>query len=120
MDFGYGLSLVSCEAFDGDGLESITTGSNVFTGGGKRIDALLRTRGYVRSLVFAEIKKHTEDLLTQTPYRKPDVFKASSELVGAVAQVQKTTDKALRGLQAQIHRQYLDDGEFTGIEFATI
>ena len=65
MDFRVWTVLVSCEAFDGDGLESITTGSNVFTGGGKRIDALLRTRGYVRSLVFAEIKKHTEDLLSR-------------------------------------------------------
>ena len=118
--FGYGLSLVSCEAFDGETLERITTGANVFTGGGKRIDALLRTRGYVRSLVFAEIKKHSEDLLTTTPYRKPDVYKASNELVGAVAQVQKTADKAIRRLQAQVYQHFGDDGEYTGIEFATI
>lgn len=118
--FGYGLSLVSCEAFDEGDLERITTGANAFAGGGKRIDALLRTRGYVRSLVFAEIKKHTADLLAGSAYRPPDVYRASNELVGAVAQVQKTSDKAVRGMQEQVLRHYDANGDFTGIEFSTI
>jgi hypothetical protein len=53
--FGYGLTLVSCEAMSEKGLEAITTGHNVFTGGGKRIDAAMRTRGFIQSLLFAVI-----------------------------------------------------------------
>lgn len=59
--FGYGLNLVACEAYSDKGLELITTGANVFTGGGKRIDAVMRTRGFIQSLVFTEIKKQTHD-----------------------------------------------------------
>jgi hypothetical protein len=33
--FGYGLTLVSCEAVSERGLEAVTTGHNVFSGGGK-------------------------------------------------------------------------------------
>lgn len=109
--FGYGLTLVSCEAVSEKGLESITTGHNVFTGGGKRIDAAMRTRGFIQSLLFAEIKRHDTQLLMTEPYRQPDVYQASKELSGAVAQVQKTTHKAAKDLQ-DLHRQSTPEGEF--------
>jgi hypothetical protein len=85
--FGYGLTLVSCDAISEKGLEVITTGANVFTGGGKRIDAAMRTRGFIQSLLFAEIKRHDTDLLMAQQYREPDVYQVSKELSGAVAQV---------------------------------
>src|SRR3546814_6626983 len=47
--FGYGLTLVACETLVEGSLEQITTGRNVFTGAGKRIDALMRTRGFLQS-----------------------------------------------------------------------
>lgn len=35
--FGYGLTLIACEALDDAGLERITTGANVFTGAGREV-----------------------------------------------------------------------------------
>lgn len=116
--FGYGLTLVSCDAVTEQGLEVITTGANVFTGGGKRIDAAMRTRGFIQSLLFAEIKRHDTDLLMVQQYRKPDVYQVSKELSGAVAQVQKTTHKAIKDLQ-DLHRLSTPDGDFE-FEVSTI
>lgn len=89
----------------------ITTGANVFTGGGKRIDAAMRTRGFIQSLLFAEIKRHDTSLLVPQQYREPDVYQVSKELSGAVAQVQKTTHKAINDLQ-DLHRQSTPEGDF--------
>lgn len=116
--FGYGLTLVSCDAISENGLEVITTGANVFTGGGKRIDAAMRTRGFIQSLLFAEIKRHDTDLLMAHQYREPDVYQVSKELSGAVAQVQKTTHKAIKDLQ-NLHRQSTPEGDFE-FEVSTI
>lgn len=116
--FGYGLTLVSCDAISDKGLEVITTGANVFTGGGKRIDAAMRTRGFVQSLLFAEIKRHDTDLLMAQQYRKPDVYQVSKELSGAVAQVQKTAHKAIKDLE-DLHRQSTPEGDFE-FEVSTI
>jgi hypothetical protein len=116
--FGYGLTLVACEGFSNTKLEQITTGSNVFTGGGKRNDAVMRTKGFIQTLLFTEIKKHDTDLLEAEPYRKPDVYQVSAELSGAVSQVQKTSHKAIKQLE-DLHRQHNPGGEFQ-FEIATI
>lgn len=99
-------------------MEVITTGTNVFTGAGKRIDAAMRTRGFIQGLLFAEIKRHDTDLLMAQQYREPDVYQVSKELSGAVAQVQKTTHKAAKDLQ-DVHRQSTPEGDFE-FEVSTI
>jgi hypothetical protein len=109
--FGYGLKLVACQKYDDKKLERITTGSNVFTGGGKRSDAVMRTMGFVQSLLFGEIKKHTTPLLKKQQYREPDVYQVDNELSGAVSQVQKTTHKAVRDL-GDLHRAKSPAGEY--------
>lgn len=116
--FGYGLKLISCEGYTSERLEQITTGANVFTGAGKRVDAAMRTRGAVRSLIFTEIKRPDADLLEEKPYRPPDVYLPTPELVGAVSQVQKTAHKAVRDLE-DLHRQRTSGGEFQ-FEVSTI
>jgi hypothetical protein len=116
--FGYGLSLVSCEQFTEAGLEARTSGNNVFTGAGKRVDAVMRTRGFVQSLLFGEIKRHDTDLLADAPYRPPDTYRPSIEMAGAVAQVQKAVHKAMRKLE-DLHRQHSPDGTFD-FEVSTI
>lgn len=118
--FGYGLSFVACESLRDGKLEQITTGANIFHGAGKRSDAVMRTKGYLSSLLFGEIKTHETDLLTTSPYRPPDVYRPSPELAGAVAQVQKTADKAVRLLQQQIHSIATAAGTPTGIEVLTV
>jgi hypothetical protein len=118
--FGYGLTLVACEALDDKKLERYTSGANIFTGAGKRSDAVMKTKGFIKSLLFAEIKTHKTDLLEKSPYRPPDVYRVSDELIGAVSQVQKTADKAVRALGDRIAKLYAADGSPTGIEFATV
>jgi len=117
--FGYGLKLVVVDALDDVKLERITTGANIFEGAGKRSDAVMRSRGYISSLLFCEIKTHRTRLLAEEPYRRPDVFRASKDLSGGVAQVQKTVRKAIRKMNGQIHKLYHADGTPTDIDFAT-
>ncbi|OKH61224.1 hypothetical protein EB72_25160 [Mycobacterium sp. SWH-M1] len=118
--FGYGLSLIACETLDGEKLEKITTGANIFTGAGKRSDAVMRSKGFISSLVFGEIKTPAAPLLEKEAYRKPDVYQTSRELNGAVAQVQKTAAKAIRQINTDIHRLYEDDGTPTDIQVSSI
>ncbi|OBF31981.1 hypothetical protein A5719_29840 [Mycolicibacterium peregrinum] len=118
--FGYGLSLISCESYDDQKLEQITTGASLFAGAGKRSDAVLRMRGAVSSLLFCEIKRHDTPLISGTPYRAPDVYRASNEVVGAVSQVQKTADKAVRDIGGYVRRHYESDGTPSGFEVTTV
>ena len=116
--FGYGLTLLACEAYRDDKLEQVSTGANVFTGGGKRSDAIMRTKGFIQSILFAEIKKHDTPLLMAQQYRKPDVYQVSGELSGAVSQVQKTAYKALSHVGA-LHISRTPEGRFE-FEISTI
>ncbi|MEU1736064.1 Shedu immune nuclease family protein [Streptosporangium sp. NPDC020145] len=118
--FGYGLSLIACRSYDDEKLQQVTAGANKFGGAGKRTDGLLRTRGVVSSLLFCEIKRHDTPLLASIQYRKPDVYAPSHEVVGAASQVQKTAEKAVRGIRDFIHHQYDPDGTPTGLEVSTV
>jgi hypothetical protein len=118
--FGYGLNLISCRSFDDGKLERYTTGGSLFHGAAKRSDAVLRSRGYVSSLLFCEIKTHATPLLESKPYREPDVYQASKELTGAVSQVQKTANKAVRGIENYIEKHTEKDGTPTDIEYSTV
>jgi hypothetical protein len=118
--FGYGLHLIACESLDDNKLERITTGANTFTGAGKRSDAVMRSKGFISSLLLCEIKTHDTPLLAKTPYRLPDVYQVSKDVGGGVAQVQKTANKALRLVHGELHRLYKDDGTPTGIEISTV
>ena len=74
-------------------LEQVVAGFSI-AGPGKRTDALLRTSGRIRSLVFAEIKHHETSLLG-SEYR-PGCWAPSTDLGGGVAQVQQTVFIAAR------------------------
>lgn len=81
-------------------LEQVVAGFSV-AGEGKRVDALLRTTGSIRSLVFAEIKHHRTDLLSKTEYRSGS-WAPSPELSGAIAQVQQTVELASKQIGAAL------------------
>jgi hypothetical protein len=118
--FGYGLNLISCKALTDAKLEQMTTGANVFGGAGKRSDAILRTRGYISSLLFGEIKTPETRLLDSAQYRPPDVYRPSGDVAGGVAQVQKTTHKAVRAIVRDFHQVHRPDGTSLGIEVSTV
>ncbi|MFI6586057.1 Shedu anti-phage system protein SduA domain-containing protein [Embleya sp. NPDC050493] len=117
--FGYGLNLIACESIDDGKLERITTGANIFGGAGKRIDAIMRSKGLISSMLFCEIKTHGTELLSKTAYRA-GVYQASKELGGGVAQVQKTASKAKQLIAGRLlTRIYEEDGTPTDIELST-
>jgi Domain of unknown function (DUF4263) len=86
-------------SWDDEKLERIVVGSSI-SGVGKRADALLRTAGRIRSMVFAEIKTHQTKLLG--PEYRSGCWRVSAELSGGVAQVQGTVHRAIHDVGERI------------------
>lgn len=97
--FGYGLNYIFNSPLQGRKLEQVVSGYNVFSAG-KRIDALMQTKGLVSSLCFGEIKTHTTPLLHKE-YRS-ECYSVSEEVSGGIAQVQKTIQKSLKELNSKL------------------
>jgi hypothetical protein len=91
-------------------LEQVVAGFSV-AGRGKRTDALLRTNGAIRSLVFAEIKHHGAPLLGEE-YRA-GAWAASQELAGGVSQLQQTVYRARHEIGERL-RDLDEEGAETG------
>jgi hypothetical protein len=98
--FGFALHYVIGEGVDSNRLEQVVAGYSI-SSAGKRTDALLRSRGILSSLCYVEIKTHKTQLLHSTHYR-PEVWRPSDELIGAVAQSHKTVQKAIENLKQVI------------------
>jgi len=113
--FGYGLQLVACEGLDEGKLEKTVVGNDLIDGAGKRIDALLKTKGSISKFLFCEIKLHSPNLLIE-PYDRPGVYVPGKELRGAVAQIQKTIHKVTLKLHESIFRPNDSKGNPTGEE----
>ncbi|MET4082689.1 hypothetical protein ABIB40_002649 [Pedobacter sp. UYP30] len=100
--FGYGLNFVFNSPLQDKRLEQVVTGFD-FNNSGKRIDALMKTRGLINSFCFGEIKTHKKDLLRQisNPYRG-ECWAISDELAGAIAQTQKSVQKSIKELSTKV------------------
>jgi hypothetical protein len=98
--FGYGLSYIQLSGLDEKKLEQVVHGHSV-SSHGKRVDALLRTRGVISSLCFVEIKTHKTDLLQNQPYRS-GCWAPSNELSGAISQIQGTVALAGGSIQEKL------------------
>lgn len=98
--FGYGLSYIHLSSLDDKKLEQVVHGHTV-SEHGKRVDALLRTRGVISSLCFAEIKTHKTALLQSKPYRS-GCWAPSDELSGGVSQVQGTVALATESIRNKL------------------
>ncbi|GAA1456571.1 Shedu immune nuclease family protein [Williamsia maris] len=107
---GIGLGGQLFTSWEEGQLEQTVVGRSI-KGVGKRVDALLRTAGIVRSLAFAEIKHHQTSLLGEE-YRS-GAWSPSKEVSGAVVQVQQTVHLASRDLGDYIQDQ-ADSGELLG------
>lgn len=104
---GIGLGGQLLTSWDNDRLEQTVVGRSV-SGVGKRVDALLRTAGVIRSLAFAEIKHHRTPLL-EGEYRS-GCWSPAKELAGAVVQVQQSVHLACRDIGEYL-RDTSADGE---------
>lgn len=111
--FGYGLSYIFNSTLNNSKLEQVVKGSS-FTGAGKRVDALLKSKGIINSLCFAEIKTHKTPLLKKVnePYRK-ECWAPSAEFSGAIAQIQKTVQLSLEEIKTKTQIKN-DVGTLTG------
>jgi hypothetical protein len=98
---GYGLDYIFNSELDSKKLEQVTSGSN-FLSKGKRIDALLKSHGAINSICFCELKLNSDSLLKQVkePYRG-ESWQISDALAGAIAQIQRTTQKAVKDLSTK-------------------
>lgn len=97
---GVGLGAQIFTSWSEDKLEQVVKGYSI-KGRGKRADALLRTEGLIRSMVFAEIKHHRTPLLKPSSYR-PGVWPMSDELSGGVNQAQATVHQAVDDIGERI------------------
>jgi len=97
--FGYGLNYIFNSPLSGKKLEQVVSGYNVFSAG-KRIDALMQTKGLISSLCFGELKTHKTPLISKE-YR-PESYSISNELAGGIAQVQRTIQKSLKDLNTKL------------------
>jgi Domain of unknown function (DUF4263) len=112
-----GISLAGqlLTSWDNAKLEQVVAGFSIASAG-KRTDALLRTSGQIRSLVFAEIKHHETPLLG-IEYR-PACWAPSTDLAGGVTQVQQTVFIATRQIGdrlADIDEEGAETGEATSL-----
>lgn len=98
--FGYGLSYIQLSSLDDKKLEQVVHGHTVAQHG-KRVDALLRTRGVISSLCFVEAKTHKTELLKRQPYRA-GCWAPSDELSGGVSQVQGTVALAADSIRNKL------------------
>ena len=114
--FGYGLSHLYLSGFDEGRLNRAIRGHDVLHSG-KVSDGLLRTRGLISTLCFAEIKTHRTPLLGEE-YRK-GCWAPSRELAGAIAQVQGTVSAAIESLGPRMQPKD-DQGAPLGYEIFNI
>ena len=98
--FGYGLNYVYLASLTDKKLEQIVQGHQI-GGHGKRVDALMKSKGVISSLCFVEIKTHKTPLLDKRPYRV-GCWPPSDQLAGAVAQVQGTVASAMDSIRGRL------------------
>lgn len=98
--FGYGLNYIYLANLNDKKLEQVVQGHHVGAHG-KRVDALLKTKGVISSLCFVEIKTHKTPLLERQSYRS-GCWPPSAELASAVSQVQGTVAAATDTIRGKL------------------
>ena len=89
-------------------LEQVVAGFSI-SSPGKRADAVMRTNGRIRAMVFAEIKHHNTDLLSTEP--RAGCWAPSQALSEGIVQIQRTVHLASRQIGER-----LSDKDDTGAD----
>jgi hypothetical protein len=97
---GVGLNQLFHSSLDDKKLEQTIAGFSI-NSSGKRVDALMKSKGLIENLCFIELKTHATQLMNDKPYRK-ECFSATQEFSGAIAQIQKTVDKAEKIIKGKL------------------
>lgn len=98
--FGYGLSYISTTNLNSKKLEQIVSGFDIQQVG-KRVDALIKSRGLISSLSLVEIKTPNTPLLNKSTYRS-GTYQPSSELTGGIAQSHQTAHALMKKLMGPL------------------
>ena len=98
-------------SWSNDKLEQVVAGPSIDSVG-KRVDALLRTAGRVRSMVFAEFKTHDTPLLDKE-YRT-GCWAPSDHVTGGIAQVQGTVHRAVNAIGERLADAAPDGSDIPG------
>ncbi|CCH89213.1 protein of unknown function [Modestobacter italicus] len=98
-------------SWDSERLRQAVTGRSI-GGVGKEADALLRTAGRVRAMVFAEFKNHDASLLDKE-YRS-GCWSPSQDLAGGVAQAQGTVHRAVQEIGDRLADSAEDGSDVPG------
>jgi hypothetical protein len=111
-----GISLAGqlMTSWDAERLERVVVGASIGSVG-KRADAVMRTAGRIKAMVFAEIKHHRTPLLGKE-YRS-GCWSPSEELAGGVVQAQGTVQRGVEALGVRLPELAEDGSEIPG-EFA--
>lgn len=96
--FGYGLNYIFNSPLEEKSLEQVISGFNFFESG-KRVDALLKSRGIINSICFVEMKTHLTRLL-DSQYRS-ECWSVSKEVSGAISQIQKYKFKSIKAISGR-------------------
>jgi hypothetical protein len=89
------------------GSKAFVGGKGIENSGGKYTDFVFKAAS-TSNLLFIEIKEPTTKLLTGSPYRDPDVYGPSRELSGAVVQVARYKDRALKDFYSLARNSYTE------------
>ncbi|MCA0386253.1 MAG: DUF4263 domain-containing protein [Firmicutes bacterium] len=96
--FGYGLNYIYTKALDEGKLEQILDSGN-FQKIGKRVDGLMKTAGFIKSISIVEIKDNKTSLLSNK-YR--NVWSPSRDLIGAISQLQEYSHRTMTSINSRI------------------
>lgn len=101
--FGYGLTYCLNTPLEGKKLEQVVSGYD-FANTGKRVDALLKSRGMISTLSFGEIKTNKTKLIKKVKeaYRR-ESWQISDELAGGIAQIQRSAQRSIKNLQTKVN-----------------
>jgi len=116
--FGYGLNYIFASNVKDYKMEQIVVGAN-FNEKGKRTDSLMRTKAEISQYVLVEIKKSDTELLLKESYRS-GCWQPSSDLSGAVIQIQKTAFEFIKNSTNFSDKIKNQKGDFTGEEIYKI
>ncbi|WP_025686109.1 Shedu anti-phage system protein SduA domain-containing protein [Paenibacillus maysiensis] len=97
--FGHSLNCIFTTSLDNKKLEQVISGYS-FNKYGKRVDALMKTRGLISSLCFVEIKNHKTKLLSNQ-YRR-GCWSISEEVAGGISQIQKYVQLSFKKIESKI------------------
>ena len=116
--FGYGLNYIFASNVENSKMEQTVVGAN-FNEKGKRTDSLMKTKAEISQYVLVEIKKSDTELLEDKPYRS-GCWQPSSDLSGAVIQIQKTAFEFIKNSTNISDKIKNQKGDFTGEEIYKI